>query len=363
MIDLQKFVCYYKTHRVIRMKENNFKDLNELIEFDKKNRLLSNMEFNLNKYSALVSSAFIPFSIYLLVNQHDFIYLILSTAALLSSTSSLISLKKFKSLNYDDYRSNTPIYIELEKTYNKLLEDLLNEIELSTIDDDPLSIILLVANCLIPSGFLSVTKRFHPLTSNDIYKIDHNFLSDCDIRLFGTYIASGYGCCRHINSFISDLLSKKGLKSDKVACIFNSLNNYGNLKENVDYIPNHLITGFIFDEQYYLVDAFNLRYNIKKEENYFTSQDNAYYILNFTNTAYQKEINWNLNIEYKNFSDEEINEKTKKIKTAIANGEGSRFLDFYYKHVEEINKIHKLSLLEIERTSETEHQKTKKYGK
>jgi len=343
------------------MKENNFKNLNELIEFDKKNRILSSAEFKLNKYSTLVLSGFIPFSIYSLANKPDFISFILNSAFLVSNAYSLYSLKKL-SLDYEKYRSNIPTYIELKNTYDKLLEDLLNEIELSSIDNDPLSIALLTSQYLIPNGLLSITKYFHIITSNEVYKIEYDYLADCDIQLLGTYVTNGYGCCRHINSFISDLLSKKGIKCDKVPCIFESLDNYDNI-ENGNYASNHLITGFIHNDYYYLVDPFNSRYNLIKNKNYFSSDSSNFYILNFTNVAYQKNLNWKHNLEYKNFSNSEVNEKFEKIKYAINKGEALRFTNFYIKHIKEIEKIHKLSLIEIERTYETECQKTKKYGK
>lgn len=271
-------------------------------------------------------------------------------------------LNSIKFRNYENYRSNLPIHKELKKTYEKFLSDLLNEINLSTIDNDPLSIIILVAYYLIPNGILSITKKFH-LIDSGIYKIDYDYRSYVTKDLLGTYIASGYGSCRHFNSFISDLIKIKGLKSDKITCIFGNINDYNETKKNLIYTHNnHVISGFIYQNNYYLIDALWNKYNLIETEEYFYNDSN-FYILDFLYNDIQKDLNWNPYIPYKTFGENEIIEKRNKIYTILKNGEFKRFEKFKINHLKDLYKIHTLSLLEIERTTLKENQKAKKYGK
>lgn len=268
---------------------------------------------------------------------------------------------KYSRKDYDMYREKLPIRIELERLYDELLYDLLCEIEESSFDKDPLTLCILVGSCLIPNGLLSYTQNFHSITSVDqvkqVFNEDPDFYTRRYAEIGGIYTIAGFGCCRHVNSFVSDLLRKKGINSDKITCL--RTNTELELMERQGS-TNHVITGYIDNDKYHMVDCYNKIYTYQKQGDFYYNKSN-YVIPDFSYPLLQQyPFYYNPNIAYESFDSKEIEERVSKIQFLFNEKEYQRFLKFKQEHFELYKKIAYLIPIELERTEEKEKQKLKR---
>jgi len=272
-----------------------------------------------------------------------------------------ISTKSNIEDDYQNYRTNLPIYIILNEAYNIFLEDLVTEINHSSIEKDVLSIAILIGDFLIPKGLLGYTKKFHNTDSDRFFTIVN---TDFHLRyneIEGLYILAGYGCCRHINSFISDVIKKYGLESDKIECIQDTPEEIKKRIQNNNFDTNHLLTGYIINNQYHLIDCYNHIYSLQKTDEFYECERPKKIILDLSqNSWFQKKLYWKPNIEYYSNTKAEITKRQKQIERLLNNGELKRFIKFKQNHFELIKKIAYLAPLELERTEDKEKMKVKR---
>lgn len=245
---------------------------------------------------------------------------------------------------YIIYRQNHFVGQSIGFLYDQLIEDLLQLINSSTLDSDPVSISILVSNYLIPQGILSVTDSFKyvDFSNNEIPRE-----YDC-----GVLIVFGNGVCRHVNSFLVDLLRKKGIKADKMDCYSKWEKELG-----ADNEIDHTIIGY-FDEEYYkFIDGVNHLFHIREEENYYQTSMGNYYVLAYQQTNDQNDFTWYPGIPYQAIPSEEINEKNERIFTKWKQGEFQRFMNFKEEHFEQYQKL--VYLCHQEFNKKVEYQKVK----
>lgn len=278
----------------------------------------------------------------------------------------LVYLTKDKFLNpsiilnndYNIYRKNLPIYKKIETLYHKLLDDLVLEIMSSSVKKDPLSLSILLGNYLIPSGLLSYTNTFYPTNSKSLFSCENQY--EYNTHINGAYIVAGYGCCRHITSFVSDVFHKMKITNDKITCIHAKKEEiFFNVPEQLK--ANHLILGYEANQKYYLADIFNQIYYLPINDKYIETGCIEKIILDYTKTnLFQSILNWNPNLKYATYTQEEINERKYKIAMALHLGEFKRFERFKQEHFELYQKLAYLVPLELERTRKKENQKIKR---
>lgn len=311
--------------------------LEQLLEFENKNKVLSFSEFhNTMNYKKSQLIAII----------YHF------------TDDKLINPKKLLENDYNKYRKSLSIYKAIYILYHQILDDLVLEIMSSSIEKDPLSLSILLGNYLIPFGFLSYTPNFHPTNSKKLFSIDEEYQYNSYID--GAYILAGYGCCRHVISFISDFFNKIDIPNDKITCIVAKKEEImNNMLEQTS--PNHAIIGYGMDYKYYLADIFNQIYHLEIKEEYIENDLKRKIVLDYTNTnLFQPTLYWNPNLEYATFTKEEIKEKDFKVRVALWQGETERFGKFKQEHFELYQKLAYLVPLELERTTEKENQKIKR---
>lgn len=359
------------------MKKLENMTIEEIIEFDKKQPVLSRIQFEINKKQNILTYLFLPNILSLsininnliiypsIINLYAFSISGIATAFSIKPITNSLKYKKnlIKSETYEEYREKLPIRTEIERLYNKLLDDLIKEIDESKIDKDPLSIAILVGDYLIPSGLLSYTKKFHIITKTweDISFIDCSFYPYPSTKE-GLYVTAGYGCCRHINSLISDLFTKKGIISDKLVAITDTKEDIELKINQFNFDNNHVVVGYIYENKYHIIDGFNNSYSIIKDKDYYYYQEipGKVIIPDLSNTVFSNEINYSPDIEYSFFDIKEVEEKEKKIGNLLIEGELKRFIDFKINHFELLERLAYLIPLELERTKEKEKQKVKR---
>lgn len=225
--------------------------------------------------------------------------------------------------DYDKYRKSLSIYKTIYTLYNQLLDDLVVEIMNSSIEKDPLSLSILLGNYLIPLGFLSYTPIFHCTSSEKLFSEDEGYAYLGYIE--GGFIFAGYGCCRHVVSFASDVLHKIRVPNDKITCITATKEEIlSNILENSS--PNHAIMGYEMGGKYYLADIINKRYYLPIKKEYVENDLQEIIILDYTKTyLLQPTLYWNPNLEYATVTEEIVNEKKYKVAMAFHLKEDERF--------------------------------------
>ncbi len=360
------------------MKKLEEMTLEELLEYDTNHYVLTRKEFLTIKIYATTSSVMNLSTIMVPVFIHNLlfnpnIFNILSTG--LITTNSIIAINntihsiqnQYFSKNYDTYRKNLSLRKELMRLYNTLLEDLVEEIKKSTIDKDPLTAAILVSRYLIPSGIVTYTKNFHRILTVEEWDI----ISNCDTSVSddqknrqGIYIPMGYGCCRHYNSFISDIFTKMDLESEVLPCLFCDSKDFNQREKNFNYDPNHLVIGYQKDNHYHLIDPYNNYYSFVKGKDFFYDMDNdAILIPDLTKARLlnQKDCIYHSDISYQHFDKQKIIRIANKIgNSLLLESERQRFIKFKIEHLELLKKIAYLAPLELERTTEKEKQKKKR---
>lgn len=318
----------------------NLKDINlgSLVECEKKNKVLSYMEFQ--ETINYKKSQF-------LANIYHF------------KKDILIDIKTTLDNDYNKYRKCLPIYKIIYLLYNQLLDDLVLEVMNSSIEKDPLTLLILLGNYLIPFGFLSYTSSFHCTDSEKLFK-NNNYEYDYSSYIEGSYVLSGYGCCRHVASFASDFLTQMGIPNDIITCITAKEEQIiNNMIEHT--FPNHAIIGCKINSKYYLVDIFNQVYPLEIKGEYIETNLQCKIVLDYTNTnLFQPTLHWDPNLEYATFCKEEVKEKDFKVAIALRQEETERFNKFKQEHFDLYQKLAYLVPLELERTMEKENQKVKR---
>ena len=126
-------------------------------------------------------------------------------------------IKTFKYLtNFKKYYKNSKEYIELDKSYKIVLEEILNLFEKLEWDTD--TKIYTGYNYMLKNGYFSYDKTFN--------KIDND--SWC-MYLFGTNIMTGQGDTRHMSAMLTDLLQMSGYYAYNVSMISDQ---YSELEES-----------------------------------------------------------------------------------------------------------------------------------
>lgn len=321
----------------MNMKELKNKDLEELLEIENQNKVLSYVDFYFQKNNIKLELL----SLIFYLTQDRF-----------------INPKIIFNNEYKKYRESLPIYQIVTNLYHKLLEDLALEIIDSSVEKDPLSLSILLSSYLIPLGLLSYTNRFYHTNSNSLFTKSraYDYISYID----GAQILTGYGCCRHVTSFISQLLHKMEISTDIITCaqipekeiLFHMLENLS---------LNHVIMGYEKNDKYYLMDVYNLIYNLSCKQYYIETGLKYKCVLDYTETKlFQPKLNWNPNLEYDTHTEKEIKEAKNKIVIALNNGELHRFIEFKQRHFDVYQKLAYLTPLELERTIKKEAQKIKR---
>lgn len=255
---------------------------------------------------------------------------------------------------YCEYRKNLPIYQELERSYNEILEKVLNELDKINLNEDTLNLIISLCNYLIPNSYLSTTDYF---TRNFKYYLPNIFYG-VFLSKNGSYIITGKGVCRHINGFISDILNIKGVENYLVSGELTSLRKKGKFK------INHVINGIIENNKYYLIDGFNNYYNIEEKEDYFMNNMRSIFIPDYS------AIRHKLKQEYKRpfyllpyelpCSQEELKERITDIYKIMLSSGYQRFEKFKQENFDLYQRVEILNEIELHRTLHKEKQKVKR---
>lgn len=309
------------------MKQPENMSLEELLELDNQIKVLTLLEFNMEK----------------------------------------LYLESMKYKSYDSYRNSLPINKELKRLYNIILENLAKKIKNLNMDKEPLDIAILVSYFLLPLGCLSYTNKFHNIEKN-VYSDIADYFDNNFSTLQGLYVIAGYGSCRHVNSFIVDLFMKLGIKADKISCYSTLINNPNKINNELlenNFEPNHLIVGYIHNNKYHLIDPYNKVYSLGNNESCYSHlylEHNIYNCIvpNFSISLFQKELYWNPNIAYQSHNIDNINERINKIFEILHDGEKNNFTRFKITNFETIKKIAFLTPIELERTKEKEKHKQKR---
>lgn len=353
------------------MKKLKNMSLDEVIQFDQEHRVLSRQEIKQiiikNQLEIISKPSQLPkVKIAKKLKLNPNIIATIATGNKISLSTIYIENKQTPSLSeiYEMYRESLPVLNELKQLYNKLLEELLKEIEMSEFDKDPLTLCLLVGLYLIPNGLLSYTNKFHDITATSIKKEltsrNVDFFTKRNAKMEGIYTIAGYGCCSNVNSFMADLLRLKGISCDKIQCILKqSAEEIQTIEENFDYRNNHLVIGYIEKDTYHIIDIYNYHYSYIMDNNFFYN-GNSYIIPDFSDPLLQEEsFFYHPNIPYVSYTNKEIEERLIKIRKLINEKEHKRFLQFKEKHLELYKRIAYLIPIELERTIEKEKQKLK----
>lgn len=190
-------------------------------------------------------------------------------------------IKDFQ-IGYDKYRQNLYVRKALDQIYDEFLEEILNYIEKLPIEQDALNISLVAAEFLLAEGYICIISPFQIDRTAPMWSSEYGYRGI--IQTQGAWVASGTGCCRHVNSFIRDLLSKKGIESYAISCIhFENVENY----QKFDFCENqvnHLITGYVENGKMSLIDAINSLYSIEPKENYYQSENGSIFVPDFGST-------------------------------------------------------------------------------
>lgn len=315
------------------MKKLEAMNIEKLLEFENKNRVLSFGEFlytrNYLKYKLMDYTGYL-------------------TEEKMRDTYRLLEY------DYVKYRKKLPIYQIIYTLYHKILDDFVLEIKDSTMEKDPLSLAILLGDYLIPSGFLSYTPTFHKTDSEKLFSLDEKY--DYDSYIEGAYVFASYGCCRHVTSLISDLLHKMNISNDIIPCIEET-------KETILFdilnhtIVTHAILGYEMNGKYHLADTINGIYNLSISKDYIETNTKRKIVLDYTSTyLFQQKLYWNPNLVYGTITEEEIKEKKTKVRKALQI-ETDRFQKFKKNHFELYKKLAYLVPLELERTTEKEIKK------
>jgi len=152
-----------------------------------------------------------------------------------------------------------------------------------------------------------------------------------------------------------------GVKCDKLTCIYGDVNLLDKRINDVDFNPNHLIAGYISDNKYHLIDTYNSKYSYTECDNYYLDSYSHYGIIPFfEKNLYQKELNWNTNIEIDLSNEDEINKKRNYVFRYFF----EEWMDIFYKfkkdHLDIYEKIAFLAPIDLNRTSEKEYEKLKR---
>ncbi len=259
---------------------------------------------------------------------------------------------------YKEYRTHGLIYQTIEELYLSLLDDLIAVINRTAVEKDPLSLSILLGDYLIPSGLLSYSTKFHYIDSRKLVCMDDDYIFFHSN--YGKLIFCGYGVCRHIVSFVSDILNRMGIINDKIPCHSLEVENIvPSLMRNAN--PNHLILGYPYKNHYYLADITNHIYNLSIENEYIEKGWKEKLVLNYTKTyLFQESLSWSLDIPYGSFSKEEVMKRKKKVELCLLAGDREKFIEFKRNHLDMLEKIAYLLPIEMNRNIEKEQEKQRK---
>lgn len=310
--------------------------LEELLEFENNHKVLSYEEFHYTKN-------------YRKIMLIDLIY---------PAGKKLIDINKLLTEDYNKYRKSLTIYQVINMLYDKILEDLILEIKNSSIEKEPLSLSILLAEYLIPHGLVSYTHSFHETNSQNLFSGDGNYNYECYAQ--GMYVLAGYGCCRHVTSFISNIFHKMKIPNDVITCMEATKEEiFFHMLEHLT--ATHAILGYEMDGKYYLSDIFNRIYNLSIKKKYIENNHLFKLVLDYTQTnLLQPNLYWNPNLEYATVTEKELKEKRNKVAISFQKKEWDRFQKFKENHYDMIQKIAYLTPIEFERTEEKENQKRKR---
>ncbi len=253
-------------------------------------------------------------------------------------------------MSYCNYRKNLPIYQETEYLYNCLLEEILESIDTLFPNKSPLFIAKLTSH-LILEGYLSYTKKFH--------RYNPKCMDSFSFAHLGYYIPAGYGVCKNFNSFIGDVLAKKGIPSYKIGCCI------GKESDDIEKIRNtratHFVTGLIQNKKFYLIDPYNNFYSWEKKGNVFLDSYHWNAIMPWFDKSL---IGFLQEEEYRNlfplscsYDEEEVELYNREIEEFMSHGGKDIFKEFKDCHSGLLEKLAFLVPLEFERTLEKENQK------
>lgn len=258
--------------------------------------------------------------------------------------------------DYVEYRKSLPINKEIDRIYNSLLDDLVKLINSLNIEKDPLTITLLFNLIVIPRGYLSYGDNFSIVKDNNLEEFTSNYGV---YSSFGMAIFCGYGCCRHMVSFMADLFDKLGIKCDRISCLTENINNYN--MEDINFSCNHAVLGYINKDKYHIIDPTRSLYFIEKYDNYYFSPDSLEIIIpDFSVTLLQEKYSFNLDMEYKTNDEKDLSFALVNVSKIIKDKSFSdTFINFKNDHIELYEKLAYLVPLEFGRNEEKEDQKLK----
>ena len=351
--------------------------LEKMLEYYKNKKILSKTEFRITNITNIIATIGIANIPIYKVNQ----LIINSNLSNTLATSIAISLASFTGINiinniakgkpikiyknYNTYYESQELYKEIEKLYNEILNDLVAKLNTFPINKDPLTISLLL-NYLINHGILSYTKKYHRIRSSkewkNIRKCDVDYLKEKH-ELEGLYIIAGYGCCRHLNSIIADVLEKMDIKSDKICCLMNTEENINKNIEKYNFKCNHVIIGYIDNNQYHMIDPYNDYYCIYPDENFYSCEkEKTKYIPILTYSMLQSKSVNHTDLQYVYPNINEINEKRKKVIAFFKDQNIIRELvQFKNEHMTSYMRIAYLMPIVLEAHNTNEYQKIKEY--
>lgn len=264
---------------------------------------------------------------------------------------------------YTTYRVHGFIYQVIDELYQKVLEDLIDVIVDTKIETDPLSLSVLMSDHLIPFGVLSYSKRFHSTSSSKLFacsNVDIFYHLD-EKKNYGKVVFCGFGCCRHVASLVGDLFEKMGIVVDRVPCFSLKQEEIPSalLEQNV----NHLILGYLWNHQYYLVDIMNQHYALSAEEEYIETRDDDKLVLDYSSPLwFQDFFHHTFDMDINSFSMEEVLECKRKVVECLNHGALEKFQQFKKDHFDIYEKLAYLVPIEMNRSTWKENQKRKVMG-
>ena len=180
------------------------------------------------------------------------------------------------------------------KTYNDIKKE---TIEFENNNDDIIKLyneyIKILANYYKNNydNVFNISESFHLMYINNLLSYGDGFFEngkpDLDITKYGGIdVVNGKGVCRNVNCCFTDILKSIG---------FDCGNVYGttNYKNNVEIIPNHVLTWVNIDEYIYLLDPYN-NFIFKKNKLFYSSSEGATFVPSLLTT---KKMNEKINLK------------------------------------------------------------------
>ena len=146
--------------------------------------------------------------------------------------------------------------VDLYDTYITYLADFLKSIDISESMD-----VAFAYKALLSHGMLSTEKYNYHIFKNDKF--------DKISEIYGSRVFTGKAVCRHISSFLTDLINKMDGCAANVICNVYNTKEFSESKNKIikDFkknkiVPRHMVTGFLCDGKKVFVDNTSSSINI-----------------------------------------------------------------------------------------------------